>query len=198
MLGRECVVSNTELVASLNVVSSFNTATIALMPRNTGNWSNILASLFARWKWERLRLIYIPVCGTTTPGSIHLAPLYDHNDTVPVNTADMSTLYGYVASPGWGGSGGTSMLKGINAPQEANSVVCDIDCASAQEKWYPAVTTATYNAALSLSPSVANTLCPARMVYATSDGTATSAVLGRLYIQYVLRVVDPMTYYTNA
>jgi hypothetical protein len=73
---------------------------------NPGNpetfpWLASLSSSFEFYKFNRLRFLYVPLCASTTVGSIQMAPDYDSADVEPVSENVFAAFNGYVCSNAW-------------------------------------------------------------------------------------------------
>lgn len=193
--GRVTRVINTEIVVSLNTAVTFASAIIRLNP-SSFPWLNGIAANYSKFRWRGIRFIWIPSCSTATTGNIAMALQYDEPDANPTSLSQMSSLKGFIASPFWGGGGGSKLLNDMNCREAPESVVCCVDDVKEfTNPWYRYTTSANLSALItgtSEGPSISNIYIPAILVYAVVGGPAAGVEAGQIYVQYDIDLIDPI------
>lgn len=64
-------------------------------------WLSAIAQRFESYTFQNLKLEYVPMCGTNTPGVVMLAPDYDVSDWMPEDIIAISSYPGCVRSSLW-------------------------------------------------------------------------------------------------
>lgn len=182
-------VAHVESSSSLTVAGEASFAALQCIPSTFTQWLSGVAINWGKWRWKRLEIIYMPVCPTSTSGSIHMGFLYDSTDSTPSSVGQMSSLQGYTTGPVWGGSEGAKALSGGAIPPGAISVRLDVSRTA--EKWFPYVSSTELATELAVSSALGNTRVPAQLVVATADGPSTSVTAGRLYTRYEIELIEP-------
>lgn len=182
----------TEELQPINTASAaFLGLNQALIP-STFPWGAGLAINFSKYRFLKLRYIYIPMCSVNTPGGLTLGVEYETSDSTPTTLAQASALFGAVSSAYWGGIEGTAMLGDIN--RVANGAVyVDVDVKRAQKPWYPFTTSTNYAAS-----TVKNTFSMGQVVAVCDGGPTPNVAAGRIYVQYRIELVEPIPSALNA
>jgi len=146
----------------------------ASMPYLTG-----VASNFGKWIWRRLTLYYVPSCPTTADGELALGTYYDRQDAIAATFVQVASMTGGVATPPWGGG----PLTGPGA------VRIEVDCGRFDKPRYSFMASAAFAA---LGSSDQNNYCPVSLARASQGNTAGGAILGRVWCEYTVELLDPI------
>lgn len=146
----------------------------ASMPYLTG-----VAANFGKWRWTKLVLYYVPSCPTSADGEMAFATIFDRQDAPSATFVQVASMTGGVTTPPWGG--------GPFAGPGAVRVV--VDCSRFDKPRYSYMTTANFNA---LTASDQNNYCPVTLARATQGNTAGGAVMGRVWADYSIELLDPI------
>jgi hypothetical protein len=185
------LVSNTELVAAVNMAAlgAFATATDALVPGIPG-WLQQISDCYSKFRWIKLRIIYIPACPTITPGRVGMCATYDRLETAPTTMTQMTQTFKSVVFPPYAGYEGCQILNDVE--HAAGAISVDIDCNRFDKPWYPVIA----NGALSaLAANIQNQYVPASIRYGSDGNVAFTA--GHLYWKYVIEFIEPISPATN-
>lgn len=136
-------------------------------------WLSGLASSFSKWRWNSLKVFYVPYCGTQTSGRFAMGFNYDDQDVNITTIAQIAQLYNAVTMPVWG---------------DGTRPVCvNLDTSKLALKYYLYATPGTFNA---LDPSVRNSYCPAYLQVGTDAGIAGS--VGAVMVEYDVELIEPI------
>jgi len=155
---------------------------------------NAIAVSYSKFRFLKLRFIYIPQCPTTTSGEVVLSTGYDYLDPAPasVNNAQMS--YGSVTSPLWAGAAGSCLLGIERRPIPDEAVVVDFDVNrfgyARGPAYYRYMTLAGFGA---LSPSDRNVYSPCYLDVSTVGGPAVGITAGTIFVEYEIELVEPIS-----
>jgi hypothetical protein len=181
------IVCNTELYSNLNfaaagVYSVFNLAIIPGLPA----WLAGLSDLYSKYRWRKARLIYVPVCPTSTPGQVGMALTYDRQDADPLDMQALSQMNRAVIFPPYAGYNGASMLSSGKIHPEA--VYLDLDVSLLEKTYYNVIQPATLTA---LANAVQTSYVPATVKIGHEGGPLLATRSGTLYIQYEIEFIEP-------
>lgn len=182
------VVDNTEMVSNVNLAAlgAFTTFSNALIPSLPG-WLNGVSELYSKYRWRRLRVIYVPKCPTATPGTVAMAITYDRQDAAPTSLSNLSQTNKAILFPAYAGYGGAQMLSTKTPGPE--SIYIDVDISRFEKNWYSVVTPATLTA---LATAVQTMYVPATLQVAHADGAAVGVGAGDIYFQYEIEFIEPI------
>jgi len=186
------MVDNCEVVNNVNTAALGAFATTRVPLHNAQpNWLAGVSGNFSKYRWRAARLIYIPSCPTSTPGSVVMNLGYDFSDTSPASLGAAQSNYRSVTSPQWGGYNGSELLDtNVRRPLPAGSVCLDLDINRMPLSWYPCVVSqAVFNGFTSV---VKNTYCPAYVDVSTLGGNATATLIGNVFLHYVCELIEPV------
>jgi hypothetical protein len=160
-------------------------------------WVNTIAGGYSKWRWIRLRFIYIPVCPTSTLGQVVLALSYDITDNAPATSAALQQVYKSVTTPVWGGFEGTALLNNIDAPTDRfpGAVALDVDTARLGYNWYRFQSSGDI---LAMSAPEQDVFVPGRIWHAREGGLAAPFGVGNLFAQYEIELIEPVAPAMNA
>jgi len=130
-----------------------------------------------------------------------MALQYDEPDANPSTLIQMSSQYGFVSAPYWGGGGGAFLLNRREVNSTPESVVCRVDVNKFTEPWYRYITAsalATLSGAGATGPATSNIYIPAILVYSTVGGTATPVGAGQIYVRYDIDLIEPISSALNS
>nr|QUE49159.1 MAG: putative coat protein [Hubei sclerotinia RNA virus 1-WX] len=187
--GGGMMVCNTESgpdVASSSTSLGFNTATVPLIPTNF-TWLRGVALSFSKYRWNRLRLFYLPAVGSSTAGRVASSLIYDGADLTPANLAAIIAGNRSTFGPVWAGQSGFDSSNPF--ANHSDMIHLDLDCSKLDKKYYPTTTLSNYNG---LSSSDKNIYCPASLLVGADAIVATAAVVGSFYITYEIEFVEPV------
>jgi len=183
------IICNTEFGFEVNALGGFNVIRYPFLP-TAGLWLQSIALSFSKFRCVAIRYIYIPVCPTTTPGTVTMALGYDYNDTLPTSLAQLSVAFESISTPPWGGYEGTSLLNHHFALETEGAVVVDVDCdrfgSGSGLTYYPVAALATF---VSQTPTDQNQFSPFYLQVATSGN---ALAWGNVYIQYCIEFIEPV------
>jgi len=129
-------------------------------------WLSGIASNFERYELDWVKVHYVPRIGTTTIGSVMMAPDFDVNDPVPADSSELTQMKGAVEGPAFDSF--TLHLPGASLHTSG-----------------PLYTRGSIRAG-------DNRLSDAANVYiATAGNSAVNATLGRMFVEYKVRLLDP-------
>lgn len=197
-VGRVTLVEQTERVQTVSVSSTFGTGPFNLTPANVGPWLAGVAKNWSKYRWLRLRLLYIPTCETAVKGAIYMGLQYDNVDTAPTSATQMSSMQSFITGPVWSGAEGGKSLASINTPIPESAIFVEVDCQRFSRPWYPYATTATITAQTAIAASLGNEYIPARCVVAGGDGAGAAVNVGAIYAQYLIELIEPQDPSLNA
>jgi len=184
------IICNTEFGVEINALGGFNVIRYPFHATSL-DWLSGIALNYSKFRCVAIRYIYIPVCPTTTPGTVTMGLGYDYDDVLPTSLAQLSVAFESISTPPWGGYEGTSLLNRHFATELGGSVVVDVDCdrfgSGSGLTYYPVSTVATFNAQ---TPTDQNQFSPFYLQVATS-GNALS--WGNLYVQYCIEFIEPVS-----
>jgi hypothetical protein len=191
-VGSTTTITNVEAVTNLSVATAASVVTVPCAPAFTGLWLGALAANWGKWRWKKLRFLYIPICPTSTQGSVHFAFQYDSWDTAPSNVFQISAMSHYTTGPVWSGFQAAPCLSHYEGKCPEGSIVADLDISRNDKRYYPFVTLADYNTLVAATIQLGNMYSPAKLQVLTADGTATVTACGRLYVMYEVEVFEPL------
>lgn len=190
------IVCNTELYATVNgaIGGIFNLSRGFLIP-GFMPWVSGVSINYSKWRWRRLRLIYIPTSSTATSGQIVLALGFDQTDTTPGGVAATQAAFRSETTPPWGGVGGIGALNDDSfTAKPPQSVILDLDTSRLTLPWYPYTNSTNF---LALSPSDRNSFSPAYVDIAQLGLTTTGAV-GSIFAKYEVELIEPISATINS
>jgi hypothetical protein len=157
------------------------------MPNNL-LWLNGIAASFSKWRWVRLRVIYVPQVPATTAGKLALGLGYDYQDLAPTSMQEIQMMQSSVSSPVWAGFEGACLMHDLNrsVSSVAGAVALDLDVTRCDKPWYKYITSAAFGA---LAPSERNIYGPAEVWIGTSGGVAGTA--GDIFCSYEVDLIEP-------
>jgi hypothetical protein len=99
-------VSHREYIEDITFGAAGEYVNVVAQPINPGNrnlfpWLSSIASRFETYRFNSLRFIYEPQCGTDTQGTIMTAVDFDAVDPPPIDKLQIMTYDGAVRSPPW-------------------------------------------------------------------------------------------------
>lgn len=178
--GHKLTISHCEPFIAVNMTAAgaLAYATSPIIPASF-NYLTGIANNFGKWTWKRLVLHYVPSCPTTADGEVALGTYYDRQDAVAATFVQVTQMQGGVSTPPWGGGPFTG----------SGAVRVDIDCSRFDKPRYSFIGTTPFNA---LTTSDQNNYCPVSMARATQGNTAGGAIMGRVWAEYTVELIDPI------
>lgn len=180
----------TEALTTLTTKAAVTVNTNHLIPLSFTGFLAGIASNFSKWRWIKLRLIYIPECTDETPGTINFGLLFDAADLAPTTGNQMSMMSGFTTTRMSNGFAGASALDHPNMVISKEAIYVDVDCTKFAQRWYPFINTAGL-ASLTVASDI-NMYSPARLVYLRQNGPATDVAGGTIYAQYDIELASPV------
>lgn len=172
--GQSTALTHAELAFSVKTGSAFKIQDFNLLPSGFPAWLDGEASGFSQWRWKELHVTYRTSCATTTPGSFMMGFNYDFLDIQPADLSSFSTMDKYMIGPVW-----------------TQAMTIKLDVNRFEKKWYPYVTRDQFSKEFAANPGLCNQFCPARLVFAVSDGPATDIAAGNVFIRYKIELIHP-------
>lgn len=194
--GFSTVLCNTEPLTNVvtTALGAFNVSRTQIAPFAL-TWLTGIATSYSKFKWLRVRLIYVPIVPTSTTGQIVLRLGYDANDSGATSITQSQTAFRSTTQPSWGGYEGSYLLNADNFPvPTAGSVYMDLDVTRLETPYYPIVTQATFNAA---AAGIQNTYSPSFLDVATQGGPAVATQIGTVFAKYEIALIEPTPSNTN-
>lgn len=185
--GQVTIVRNCELIYLVGAAAG----RIPLAPFQT-TWLEGVASSYSKWRWNKLRLIYIPSCGTSTTGNIVFGLGYDFQDSAPPSLLAASQSFHSVTTVPWAGFEGSHLLNDDTFAKPGPGSVCvDFDVNRQALMWYTHCTAATFPA----TAADKNQYCPAYLDVTLSGPAVTG--FGQLFIKYEAALIEPIAFIDN-
>lgn len=99
--GNSIRISHTEFVANVYSTANFTATRYFVTPTSTTlfPWLAPIAGQYQYYHIERLELLYMPGCPTTTPGNVCAAVEYNPHDELPATYASMASMQGFRETP---------------------------------------------------------------------------------------------------
>lgn len=171
---------------------AFSAAVFPLIPAQL-NWLGGLALSFSKFRWNRLRVFYLPAVGTGSSGRIASSLIYDGADVLPTKMSALIAGYRATFGPVWAGQSGFDSTNPF--ANHSDMVHLDLDCSKLAKRYYP-YTSATNYAGLSTSDK--NIYSPAELLVG-SEGitTGTSTNVGSFYVSYEIELLEPVASTVN-
>lgn len=191
-LGRSTFVRNTELLTTVATVAAgaFNTTRGRLAPGPL-TWLGSLAANYSKWRWNFLKIIYVPVCPSTTTGQIVMSLGYDQTDLAPTTLVQAQQAFESVTSPVWAGFNGTNELNTYSAGKSPGSVCINVDVARlggpTGASFYRYINN---NNLIALTDVEKNIFVPGHVDISSAGGVA--LVVGNLFFEYVVELIEPV------
>jgi hypothetical protein len=143
-----------------------------------------LAANFAKYKWLKLRVYYVPSCPTTTQGECAIGSYFDQQDAIAATFIQVAQMKGGISFPPWGGG----------AEYGKDAVCLEYDVQNFEKPFWKYISQAAWTA---LTVSDRNQYTPANLAVAT-QGSTLATFAGRLWCDYTVRLVDPIPAGINA
>lgn len=173
-----CRVRHRELVGSVNGSTAFTVQyALAINPglQATFPWLSLMAAGYEQYKFHSLKFRYLTRCGTSTPGSVLLAPDYDASEASPVSEQVTAAFQNCVEDAPW------------------KDMVCSLDAKSMNrsvERHY------TRNGAIPLNSDI-KLYDVASLFVCAVDGVADFS-WGKLWVEYDIEFFSPQLNPTGA
>lgn len=166
-------ITHKELIGDVTMVSTLATSQTGsngtsfyyLSPTNSNlfPWLSDIAGNYDYFRFNRVRIVYVPLCATSTTGRVMLAYDPDGTDGIPYNRSSLSSYKCSVDSSAWG----------------VSSLDCDL---ANNQPWFQ--TNAVSNTA------AYSTSTQGQVFWSTWAGAGTSTV-GEWYVLYDVTLKDP-------
>jgi hypothetical protein len=191
--GLSTIVTNTETYHDLNAAAlgAFSVTNKATLPTQP-SWLAGIADLYSKYRWRKLRFVYLPSCPTTTQGSGVVSIGYDRLDADPGNATAMQQSFRAITFPPYAGYEGAMALTTFN--DVAGMVVFDVDVSRFDKAWYPTIGTTQFGA---LATNIQNAYCPCTLYFGSVNGPATATSYGTWFIQYICEFIEPVNPTSN-
>lgn len=102
--GRTCVVRHRELLGNISGSVGFTIQRLVVINPGLSDsfpWLAPMANQWDQYRFNRLKYQYVPRCGSSTSGTVTLAPEYDISDPPPSNSVQASAMNGAVSDSPW-------------------------------------------------------------------------------------------------
>lgn len=194
--GEATRVCNTEMISAITNPLAFAQGDVYMHPAFFP-WLKTVAAGFSKWRWIRLRFIYIPVCPTNTAGQLVLGLAYDVSDNAPTTSVQLQQAYKSVTSPVWAGFEGSALMNNMDARTQAfpGAVALDVDTARLGTPYYRFQSNTDI---LAMSLPEQDVFVPGRIFFAREGGVATPVTVGNLFAQYEVELIEPVAPEMNA
>lgn len=189
---RSVRVCNTEVLLNINTLAlgATSVARVLLMP-NSMAWISGVAQNFSKWRWLRVRLVYVPSCSTATSGTFAMGLGYDNQDATGSSLTNVQAMYNSVSCPSWGGADGSGALTGNDFPPiTPTTVAMDLDVSRLSLPWYPYSSTVP-------SGIDANQNVPAYVYLASTGGPAAATAIGQVFCKFEVELIEPIPVILN-
>lgn len=182
------LVTNTEVFHDLNAAAlgAFSVTNKAILPAQA-SWLAGISDLYSKYRWRKLRFVYLPNCPTTTQGSGVVSIGYDRLDADPTSATSMQQAYRAITFPAYAGYEGAMALRTFN--NVPGMVVFDVDVTRFDKAWYPIIGVTPFAA---LATNIQNAYCPCTMYFGSVNGPATATSFGSWFMQYVIEFIEPV------
>lgn len=154
-----------------STIATTNGTSVYQVNAGSGNafpWLSQIAANYDKYRFKRLRLVYIPLCPTTEAGRVTLCYDVDSTDPIPLDRQSISNYH----------------CSSEGAPWATQYLDCKL---SDNSKWY--YTDASGINTLSTSPLNAN-LDQGQFFAVTYSGSSSNSV-GEIYALYDVELTDP-------
>jgi hypothetical protein len=182
------VIHNAEVFNNITVV----TAAVLTMSQNlipaAFPWLNGVATNFSKFRWRKLRFVYIPACPTSTSGALTMGVVYDTNDTAPTTRAQLASVRDSTSTPIWAGWEGSALLNTFSN-SVSGCVYVDVDVARVAKPWYSYSTPANFAA---FSTTDRNMYSPGVIFGISDGGPAVQITAGTVYGVYEVELIEPI------
>lgn len=186
--GNITMVCNSELISLIGGLASTR---IPLAPFQT-TWLNGVASSYSKWRWHKLRLIYVPSCSSSTAGTIVFGLGYDYQDSLPPSIGQATQSFHSVTTVPWAGYNGAYLLNDDAFVKPGpGTVALDLDVNRQTQPWYTYCTAATFPA----TAADRNQYAPAYLDVTLSGPAVTG--FGSLFIKYEALLIEPIAFIDN-
>lgn len=192
-VGDSHIVSHQGVCREINLSNTFTAIVLQCMPSVIEPWITGVAENWSKYRWRKLRFFWVPFAPTTTQGAVHMGLQYDNIDSTPTSVSQIAALQSYSGGPIWTGSECSQVLNNPKAIPPPGCVSVDLDVNRLQNPWYPYIEQASFTAQAGISLATANLFSPARLIFATSNGTAASpgTPVGNLMVNYEIELIEP-------
>lgn len=179
-------VSNTEVVDTVTMAAGglFAGFTDALIP-SLPSWLAVLSDCYSKFRWVKLKLIYIPSCPTTTAGRVGMTLGYDRNDAAYGTITQITQGYHAIVFPPYAGFEGCQILNEVDSTSGA--ICLDVDVTRFDKPWYPTISNTAFSA---LPANIQNQYAPASLQVGSDQGVAVTA--GNIYWKYTCEFIEPV------
>jgi hypothetical protein len=162
------VVNSTGIQSTISTVSGSSVYQVNAGSGNAFPWLSQIAANYDRYRFKRLRLVYVPLCPTTEAGRVTMCYDVDSTDPIPLDRQSISNYH----------------CSSEGAPWATQYLDCKL---SDNSKWY--YTDASGVNTLSASPLNAN-LDQGQFFAVTYSGSSNTSV-GEIYALYDVELTDP-------
>lgn len=188
--GDSVIVQNTEVLRAFNTSAAFALTTHPLIASNP-TWLRGVALNFSRYRWRRLRLIYVPACPTSTTGQIAMGLSYDASDPAASGIDQIQAMYHSVSGPFWAGFEGTGLLGGAQRSVASlpGAMAIEVDCDRIGQTYWRVLPITGYD---SLGGSDKDVFLPVQLFVGRTGGPAIDVTAGNLFVQYEVELIEPI------
>lgn len=189
--GRGMIVCNTEKSSTYTMVNTGTTSSgLPLNPAAfaTFPWLSSIARNYTLYRWKKLIFSYVPICGTTTAGSVEMALFYEDKDynqwlaAAAISAQNISTQAQYAFGPPYAGGQISTTTAGNSAAWFG--LVADTSAAHRKLPWFSVNPSSSNDADRNLSTGV-------WLVAQTFGGSSAATGIGSLFITYEIELIEP-------
>nr|UHS72290.1 MAG: hypothetical protein 4 [Regressovirinae sp.] len=187
-VGSSTIVRNTEAFVDITstALGVYSIQPQAMIPGNP-TWLAAIADLYSKYRWRKLRLVWVPSCPTTTQGSCGIAISYDRIDAAPTSMVALQQSYKAITFPPYAGYNAAMALQTFGNVE--GMVAFDVDVTRFDKAWYPVIQNATL---AGFASNIQNPYVPCTMLFGAANGPAAATFFGTWYVQYEVEFIEPI------
>lgn len=193
---RPVLITHCEMVSDISLVPpDVSGLTFRGCPGTLTSWLAGVSANWSKWRWLKIRFVYVPTTSTNTSGSVALGLMYDVTDRAPRLINDMSSLEGFTTGPVWSGSAGAGAIASPQSKIPSDAIAVDVDTTRFKNPWYPWTAENTVARMLALDfPQnyIANDAVPFSVRVLTDGSQTTTTKVGELYVVYTIELIEPI------
>lgn len=169
-------------------VDSLVTNMVLMAGSRNLTWLPTVAKAYSKYRWRALRPYYVPLCSTGVGGEVALAINYDRSGDAAASTMNHVLTQSFAVSGAPHANNPSSDLSNLQSRIPPGSLAIDVDVQRFQNPWYPFISS---NAFDSKGAMATPDYVPCNLLIAhTADK---KGVLGRVWLSYVIELIEPTT-----
>ncbi len=188
------IVCNTEQFTNVQIqaAGAFSSNRAFFAPWNY-TWLNGIAQNYSKFRWVKLRYIYVPNCPTTTAGQMVLSLGFSTSDGAVTSMQQAQQAFHSITSPPWAGYEGAICLSEPDKAAPSGAIITTVDVnrfgTGSGLTYYKYTTQATWN---TFSTSEREAYAPGYINISTSGSNVALLEIGNLFIQYEIELIEPI------